>query len=212
MEVGLLRVQDRREPEQQRGDDRAADREHDRRAVERGSRSRAAPTSGSARSRRRAPTPTTSMPRPPPRTPSTRLSVMNWRTRRRRLAPSAWRTATSRVRVSARASRRFAMLTIEISSTNSTAPCSSHSVVDERADEVRLERRRRRRDAARDRASGTPSCRACPILRRARQLLAERRDRAPGLEAHEHVAVVAAAARRWRSRGAPGPTPPCRRT
>ena len=57
------------------------------------------------------------------------LSVRNWRMRRVRLAPRAWRTATSRVRVSDRASKRFATLTIEISSTSNTAPCSSHSVV-----------------------------------------------------------------------------------
>ena len=71
----------------------------------------------------------TRMPRPPPRMPSTRLSVTNWRTRRRRLAPRACRTATSRVRVSARASSKFATFTIEMSRTNSTAPWSSQSVV-----------------------------------------------------------------------------------
>jgi hypothetical protein len=46
----------------------------------------------------------------------------------RRLAPSAVLTANSDWRALARTSRRFAMLTHPISSTNATPPCSNSSV------------------------------------------------------------------------------------
>src|ERR1019366_2750223 len=64
----------------------------------------------------------TTSPATPPSAPSRMLSVRSCVTSRRPLMPSARRTAISRLRLSARASRRFATLAQAMSSTMSATP------------------------------------------------------------------------------------------